>query len=105
MGIKFDKIPLAVEKNNYLTNIVNVYFVFDLDAWPKVPLRNFTLKNCFFGATNIVKNIDKEKYVCSGYGIAFDGKIEWSFNNDYTRNVMIFGVDHLLIMIIFRIIF
>ena len=71
------------------------------DAWPKVRLRNFTLKNCFFGATNIVKNIDKEKYVYSGYGIAFDGKIEWSFGNYYTRNVMILGVDHLLIMIIF----
>ena len=105
MGIKFDKISLAVEKNNYLSKIVNIYFAYDFDAWPKVRLRNFTLKNCFFGATNIVKNIDKEKYVYSGYGIAFDGKIEWSFGNDYTRNVMIFGVDHLLIMIIFRIIF
>ena len=47
IGIKFDKEPLAVEQNNYLTKIVNVYIVYDLDAWPKVMLRNVTLKNAF----------------------------------------------------------
>ena len=94
MGIKFDKIPLAVEKNNYLTKIVNIYFAYDLDAWPKVRLRNFTLKNCFFGATNIVKNIDKEKYVYSGYVITFDSAGLCNFDNDFTRNVIIFGDDN-----------
>ena len=59
MRIKFDKDPLAVEKNNYLTKIVNVYIVYDLNAWPKIPLRNVTLKNCLFGATNIVKIVIK----------------------------------------------
>ena len=34
-----------------------------------------TLKNCLSGATNIVKNSDKEKYMCSGYEKAFDGKV------------------------------
>ena len=29
-GIKFDKDALAVEQNNYLTKIVNVYIVYDL---------------------------------------------------------------------------
>ena len=46
------------------------------------------------GATNIARNSDKEKYVYSGYTIAFDGKGEWSFDNDYTRNVIIFEVDN-----------
>ena len=32
MGIKFDKGPLAIEQNNYLTKIVKVYIVYDLDA-------------------------------------------------------------------------
>ena len=41
--------------------------------------------------TNIVTNSFKEKYVYSGYGIAFDGKGEWSFGNDYGRNIIIFG--------------
>ena len=35
MGIRFYKDPLAVEQNNYLTKMVNVYIVYDLDAWPK----------------------------------------------------------------------
>ena len=32
IGTKFDKDPLAVEQNNYLIKIVNVYIVYDLDA-------------------------------------------------------------------------
>ena len=41
--------------------------------WPN-PLRNFTLQNLLFGATNIVKLINRAKLVYSSYGIAFDGK-------------------------------
>ena len=67
MGRKFYKDPLAVEQNNYLTKIVNVYIVYNLDAWPKLLLRNFTSKFYLFGATIIVKNSYKEKYVYSGY--------------------------------------
>ena len=43
--------------------------------------------------TSIVRNKNKEKYVHSGYGTAFDGKSEWSCDNGTARNVMIFGVD------------
>ena len=32
------------------------------------------------GATNIVKNSDKEKYVYSGYGITFDSGGSWRFS-------------------------
>ena len=94
MRIKFDKDALGVEQNNYLNKIVNFYIVYDLEAWPKILLRNFALKNCLFGATNIVKNGNKEKYVYSGYGMAFGGEGEWSFGNDYARNVIIFGVGN-----------
>ena len=58
IGIKFNKDALAVEKN-YLTKIVNVYTVYDLDTWPKIPLRNFTLKMFCLDLTNIVKYKDK----------------------------------------------
>ena len=59
------------------------------------------------GATSIVKNSDKGKYVYSGYGMAFDGKGEWSFGNDYARNFIIFGIDNSssLMLIISRLIF
>ena len=46
MGVKFDKDPFAIEQNNYLTKIVNIYVVYDLEASPKITLRNFTAKNC-----------------------------------------------------------
>ena len=74
MGVKFDKDPSAAEQNNYLTKIVNIYVVYDLNAWPKDPTNNFKLKNPLFGATNIVKHNDKENiwYVYSGCRITFD---------------------------------
>ena len=46
MGVKFDKDPFAIEQNKYSTKIVNIYVVYDLEAWPKITLRNFTVKNC-----------------------------------------------------------
>ena len=46
-----------------------------------------------FAATSLEISSNKEKEVYSGYGIAFDGKGQWSFGNDYARNV-IFGVDN-----------
>ena len=94
MGIELDKDPLAVEQNNYLTEIANVYFDYDLAAWPKVQLKNFTLKNCLFGATNRVNSSDKDKWVYSGQRIAFNGGDWWCFGNGTARNVIIFGVDN-----------
>ena len=37
----------------------------------------------FFGATSVVKNGDKEKYVYGAYGITFDSASSWSFDNDF----------------------
>ena len=45
IGMKFDKDPLAVEQNNSLSKIVNVYIVYDLDAWPRNPTTISNLKN------------------------------------------------------------
>ena len=60
MGIKFDKDPLAVEQNYYLTKIVNVYIIFDLDDWPRNTLRNLTTKTaCIVEKTSIVKDTNK----------------------------------------------
>ena len=92
--IKFDNNPLTVEKSNYLTKTVNVYIACDSDAWARNPTNNFKFKNCLFGATNIVKNSHKEKYVYSRYEITFDSADSWSFDNDFARNVITFGVDN-----------
>ena len=60
-----------------------------------------------FGSTNIVKDNDKEKYVGSEYGIAYDEKAEWSSGNYRARNVVIFGVIiiHHFILITLKMIF
>ena len=69
IGLKFDKDPLAVRQNNYLTKFVNVYIVYDLDTSPRNATYNFKFKNGLFGSSTVVKNSGKEKYVYSGYGI------------------------------------
>ena len=54
MGIKYGKGPLAEEQNNYANKVVNVYIVYDLDAWPRNPTNKFKFKNCLFAATSAV---------------------------------------------------
>ena len=83
IGIKFDKDPLAIERDNYLTKIVNVHIAYDLHACPRNPTNNFNFKNCLLEAINIVINSDKEKYVCSRYGITFESASSWSFDNNF----------------------
>ena len=58
--IRFDEDPLAIAKSNYLTKSVNVYIVYNLDAWPRNPTNKFKFKNFLFGATNIVKDSDQK---------------------------------------------
>ena len=90
MEIKFHIDPLAEEKNNYTTKIVNAYIVSDLDSWLRNPTNNFKLRNCLFGTTSIVRNIDKEKWVYSGYGIAFHEVGSLNFCNYIAKNVAVF---------------
>ena len=77
MGITFVKDLLAVEQNNCMSKIVNVYIVNDLHAWPRNSTNNFKFRNSLFGATSVVKNSDKEKHRYSGYRITFDNADSW----------------------------
>ena len=47
-----------------------------------------------FGGTNIVKNSEKNNWVYSGFGIAFDGGDWLSFGNGTARIVIIPCVDN-----------
>ena len=102
IGIKFDKDPLAVKQNNHISKIVNVYVVYDLDSWLRNPTNNFKFKICLFGANNIVRNSDKEKYVYSSYEITINSAVSKSFDNSFARNVMILQliIIHYLILIL-----
>ena len=67
IGLQLNNTPLVVEQSNYETKNLNAYIVYNLDNWPKNPLRNFTSKNSLVGATNIIRNSDRNIYVYSGY--------------------------------------
>ena len=96
MGINLNKEPLAVEQRNYLTKFINICIVYDLATWPRNPTNNFKFKKCLFGVTNIVKNSDNEMYVYSGYRITFTSVGSWSFNNYFTRIIIILGINNSL---------
>ena len=72
--------------------VVNIYIVYEItnfhgiDSYP-------TLTNALFGAVELTKNADIDKYKYSGYGIGFDGKGFYSIGNEIGGNVIIFGVD------------
>ena len=70
MGIEFDKDYLTVEQKNYLTKIVNVYIVYDLDGWPKNSTKDFNIwklkLNFLFRVTSVVKIvIKKSEYIAA----------------------------------------
>ena len=73
---------------------MNVHVFDGLDAWRRNPTNNFKNKNCLFGATSIIKNSDKKKYLYSGYWAILASAGAWSFDNDVARNVTILGVDN-----------
>ena len=51
-------------------------------------------ENCLFGAVNLTKNVDIDKYKYSRYGIGFDRHGSFSFpGTGLGRNVIMFGVD------------
>ena len=47
-----------------------------------------------FGATNIVENSNKGKWVYSGNGITFDRLGSWHFGNDFATNEIILGANN-----------
>ena len=104
--IQFNNTTLVVEQKIYVIKTVSAFIIFDLDSWPKIPLRNFTLTNCLFGATNRAKDSDKGKWMYSGYEIAFYGTRSWNFGNGFATNAVIFVsiIVHHLILVISRII-
>ena len=47
MVVKCDEVPLVVEQNKYFTKIVNVYIVYDIEAWPKNATNNLKFETVY----------------------------------------------------------
>ena len=72
---------------------VNIYIVYELGASTS-NINDPTLKNCLFGAVNLTKYADIDKYGYFGCGIGFDRRGSFSFSGGgYDQNVLIFGED------------
>ena len=92
--VKFTGRCLKQSKMSYTHGkIVNIYIVYELGA-SSSHVNDPTLKRCLFGAVNLNKNADIDKYVYSGYGIGFDRRSSLSFTGvGFGQNILILGVD------------
>ena len=52
--------------------VVNLYISYKIDTWPRDLNTVSTLGNCLFGAVELTKNTDPDKYKYSRYGMGFD---------------------------------
>ena len=74
--------------------MVNFFIVYELDSWPLDLETDFTLGGCLFEGAKLSKNADPDKYLCSGYGVGFDTRGEYSLpDGSVCKNDIIFGVD------------
>ena len=78
----------------YSNLILDSCIAYELNNWRHNSTKHFLLKNCLFGTIKLAKNAIKSKFTHNGGRIAFDGKGPWSFDNDFSRNVVILGVDN-----------
>ena len=72
---------------------VNIYIVYKISK--SINISDYpTLENCLFGAVNLTKNADIDKYKYSGYGIGFHRHGSFSFpGTGLDKDVITFGVD------------
>ena len=72
---------------------VNIYTVYRLSP-VVISTISCTLENCLFGAVELTKHDDIDKYNYSGYGIGFDSNEYFSHPSvGFGKNVITFGAD------------
>ena len=85
--LKQSKIPYNHRK------VVNIQIVYELGA-SSSHFDDPTLKKCLFGALDLSKTADIDKYRYFGYGIGFDKRASLSFpGGGFGQNIIIFGAD------------
>ena len=74
--------------------MVNLFIVYELDAWVRDLNTNFALGDCLSGGVKITKHFDPDKMSHSGYGIEFDTRGKYSLpDGSIVKKIIIFGVD------------
>ena len=78
--LKFEKSCLKEDKEPFSPkNVINLFIDYELDIWSKSLDTEFSLKDCLFGAVRITKNVDPDKYACTGYGIGYDSRLQFHY--------------------------
>ena len=89
-GNHFQQNKVIIPNNN---NVINIYCIYQIEPISSSRDNTFTVQNDLFGAMQITKNADTDKYKYKGYGIYFDEGGLFSIGNvNNGRNVIIFGV-------------
>ena len=87
-----------MQKSSFLlySNLtLSLHIVYELNSWPRNQTNTFPIKKCLFGIVKLIRNTIKTKCTYNGQGTAFDGEGSLIFGNDFTRNVVIFGVNNI----------
>ena len=71
---------------------MNIYIAYEINKNYNISSYP-TLENYLFGAVSLTKHVDIDQYKYSGYGIGFDIKGKFSFDNGFGKYVIIFGVN------------
>ena len=96
IALKFDRKYLKQDKVTFIhKQVVNVYLMYEINLWEYKQNGDFKLGNSLFGANNLTKNADFDKYKYFGYGIVFDILRSFSLSDGgwLGKNVVIFGAD------------
>ena len=78
-GNHFQQNYVLTTSNDHVINdnVIYIYMVYKLD--PIATIRDTTtIQNALFGAMQITKNADINKYKYKGYGVCFDGRKEFA---------------------------
>ena len=90
-GNYFTQNKVIIPNNN---NVINIYYVYELQPIVSSRDTTFTVQNDLFGAMQITKNSHTSKYKYKRYGLCFnEGGIFSMGTINNGRNVLIFGVD------------
>ena len=89
-GNHFQQNKVIIPNNN---NVINIYCIYEIQPISSSRDDTFAVQNALFGAMQITKNTDTDKYKYKGYGICFDEDGLFNIGNiNNGRNVMIFAV-------------
>ena len=62
-------------------NVVDIYIVYSVNLWSFKQSVGFTLGNFWFGAVELTKNADFDKYKYSGYCTGFNAHESFSLSD------------------------